>query len=252
VTAPAATPLLEGSNVTVKFGGLTAVGDMTLAVNRAQIVGLMGPNGAGKTTLFNALSGHQPVASGEIRINGVSVTKESAFSRARRGLARTFQLGGLVGDLTVLENIALGFDHGRRLGHPARSRSALIAAARAHLTAFGLEELEFVYANNLGAGLRRRVEVARVMAAEPTLVLLDEPAAGLAHDERDDLAKLLASLRDRGIGLLVTEHTSDFLFAVADQIVVMNFGRELLRGPADVVRSDQTVLSAYLGGQHQP
>ena len=252
MTASSPGPLLEGTNVTVRFGGLTAVGDMTLTVERAQIIGLMGPNGAGKTTLFNALSGHQSVASGEIRINGVSVTREPAFARARRGLARTFQLGGLVSDLTVLENVALGFDHGRRLGQPARSRSALIAAARKHLADFELDELAFVYANTLGAGLRRRVEVARVMAADPTLILLDEPAAGLALDERNDLAKLLTSLRDRGIGLLVTEHTSDFLFSVADQIVVMNLGRELLRGPADVVRSDQTVLTAYLGGEHHP
>jgi ABC-type branched-subunit amino acid transport system ATPase component len=135
------------------------------------------------------------------------------------------------------------------LHRPRRNRRALIDAARAHLTDFRLGEVEQAYAGTLGAGLRRRVEVARVMAATPKLVLLDEPAAGLTPAERDGLAELLVSVRDRGVGLLVTEHTSDFLFSVADEIVVMNFGRELMRGAADAVRSDHSVLAAYLGGE---
>jgi branched-chain amino acid transport system permease protein len=240
--------LLAATGVTVRFGGLTAVDDMSVDVHAGQIVGLMGPNGAGKTTLFNTLSGHQVVTSGRIAMDGREVTALPAHQRARLGLARTFQMGGLVSDLTVIENIALGLDHGRRLGQSRRGRGALIDAAREHLERFRLLDVADVYAGTLGAGLRRRVEVARVMAAEPTLVLLDEPAAGLTPGERDDLAELLASVKQRNVGLLVTEHTSDFLFSLADTIIVMNFGRELLRGTPEVVRNDRTVLAAYLGG----
>lgn len=241
-------PLLRAVGVTVRFGGLTAVDDMSVEVDAGRVVGLMGPNGAGKTTLFNTLSGHQSVTSGTIQIRGQEVTAQPAHQRARLGLARTFQLGGLVSDLTVIENMALGLDHARRLGRARLGRTALIAAAREHLARFRLLEVEDVYAGTLGAGLRRRVEVARVMAADPALVLLDEPAAGLTPGERDDLAELLVSVKERNVGLLVTEHTSDFLFSVADNIIVMNFGRELLRGTPDVVRNDRTVLAAYLGG----
>lgn len=240
--------LLAATGVTVRFGGLVAVDDMSVDVHAGQIVGLMGPNGAGKTTLFNTLSGHQVVTSGSILMNGRDVTALPAHQRARLGLARTFQMGGLVSDLTVIENIALGLDHGHRLGHGRRGRSDLVAGARDHLDRFRLLDVADVYAGTLGAGLRRRVEVARVMAADPALVLLDEPAAGLTPSERDDLAELLTSVKERNVGLLVTEHTSDFLFSLADTIIVMNFGRELLRGTPDVVRTDRTVLAAYLGG----
>lgn len=240
-------PLLSARSVTVKFGGLTAVDCVDGDVSPGEIVGLMGPNGAGKTTFFNALSGHQAVTEGTVTFAGTEVTAVRPHLRARMGLARTFQMGGLVLELTVLENVVLGLDHRQRISHRRQSRRELVHAATELLGRYGLA----AYANNvavtLGAGLRRRVEVVRVLAAQPRMVLLDEPAAGLSPDERDDLAELLRLIKAQDVAILVTEHASDFLFAVADRIMVMNFGKKLLEDVPSAVRTNATVLSAYLG-----
>jgi ABC-type branched-subunit amino acid transport system ATPase component len=235
------------NDIVVRFGGLTAVGGVSVALKPGRITGLMGPNGAGKTTFFNTLSGHQPVTSGQVFLKGKEVTGLSAHARARMGIARTFQLGGLVEDLSAIENIALGLDHGGRVTGKFLRRRQVRPAAEQILADFDLVDVANQLGSDLGAGLRRRVEVARAMAAEASVVMLDEPAAGLTVSERDELAALLATVAESGTAILVTEHSSDFLFNVSDEVVVMNFGEELRRGtPADI-KNDPAVVAAYLG-----
>ncbi|GAB3038591.1 ABC transporter ATP-binding protein [Parafrigoribacterium mesophilum] len=240
-------PILVAQDIVVRFGGLTAVDGVSVDLQPGRITGLMGPNGAGKTTFFNTLSGHQPVTSGQVFLKGKDVTGLSAHGRARMGIARTFQLGGLVEDLSAIENIALGLDHGGRMTGKFLRRRQVRAAAEQILADFDLADVANRLGSDLGAGLRRRVEVARAMAAEASVVMLDEPAAGLTVSERDELAALLARVADAGTAILITEHSSDFLFNVSDEVVVMNFGEELRRGtPADI-KNDPAVVAAYLG-----
>lgn len=239
--------ILVAKDIVVRFGGLTAVGGVSVELKRGQITGLMGPNGAGKTTFFNTLSGHQAVTSGQVLFKGQDVTGLSAHGRARMGMARTFQLGGLVEDLSAIENIALGIDHGGRVRNKFVRRREVRQAAEQILADFDLADVAGALGSDLGAGLRRRVEVARAMAAEASVVMLDEPAAGLTVSERGELAELLRRVAAGGTAILITEHSSDFLFNVSDEVVVMNFGEELRRGtPADI-KNDPAVVAAYLG-----
>lgn len=239
--------ILRAEDIVVQFGGLTAVGDVSIELSEGKITGLMGPNGAGKTTFFNAVSGHQAVTGGHVFVDDREVTKLPAHQRARLGIARTFQLGGLVDDLTAIENIALGLDHGSRVSGSFARRRELRQKATEVLERFDLLPVAHQLGSDLGAGLRRRVEVARAMAADARILMLDEPAAGLTVDERAELAKLLTDLAAGGTSVLITEHASDFLFNVSDEIVVMNFGRELRRGNPVDIKSDKDVVAAYLG-----
>ncbi|HSF26718.1 MAG TPA: ATP-binding cassette domain-containing protein [Actinomycetes bacterium] len=240
-------PLLRAVDIVVKFGGLTAVNGVSVELFPGRITGLMGPNGAGKTTFFNALSGHQLVTEGHVYMGEEEVTAVPAHGRARRGLARTFQLGGLIDDLSAVENVALGLDHGGRMSGTFISRRDLHRAAMDCLVRFDLVEVADQIGADLGAGLRRRVEVARAMAAGASIVMLDEPAAGLTVTERDELARFLTTVASEGTSILITEHSSDFLFSVSDEILVMNFGNELRRGAPAEIRNDPAVVAAYLG-----
>src|SRR5690606_29965843 len=170
---------LRATDIVVQFGGLTAVDHISIDLHRKRITGLMGPNGAGKSTFFNAVSGHQPLTSGRVELGGRDVTSLSAHRRARLGISRTFQLGGLIDDLTAMENIALGIDHAARMSGRMPRRREVRRIAHEVLERFGLVEVSSSLGEDLGAGLRRRVEVARAMAAQPSILLLDEPAAGL-------------------------------------------------------------------------
>ncbi len=239
--------ILRAEDIVVQFGGLTAVADVSIELFEGRITGLMGPNGAGKTTFFNAVSGHQAVTSGQVFLGDREVTNLPAHQRARLGIARTFQLGGLVDDLTAIENIALGLDHGSRVSGKFFRRREMREKASGVLERFDLLPVANQLGSDLGAGLRRRVEVARAMAADARVLMLDEPAAGLTVAERADLAKLLTDLAAGGTAVLITEHASDFLFSVSDEIVVMNFGRELRRGNPVEIKSDKDVVAAYLG-----
>jgi ABC-type branched-subunit amino acid transport system ATPase component len=240
-------PVLRADGIVVRFGGLTAVDGVSVDLHPGRITGLMGPNGAGKSTFFNAVSGHQALTAGHVELGGRDVTSLSAHRRARLGISRTFQLGGLVDDLTAVENIALGIDHAGRMSGRAARRGEVRRAAHEVLERFGLTEVTGSLGEDLGAGLRRRVEVARAMAAKPAVLLLDEPAAGLTIVERDDLAELIRRVADDGTAVLVTEHASDFLFTISHEIVVMNFGKELRRGGPAEIKNDSDVVSAYLG-----
>jgi ABC-type branched-subunit amino acid transport system ATPase component len=245
------TVVLEVVEASVHFGGLKAVDGVSFQIERGRVQGLIGPNGAGKTTLFNAITGHVSLTHGQIILRGRDITGEPSHRRARLGLSRTFQLGGLIDDLTAIENVALGLDHGGRMDASRRLRAIeLRPAARSLLNALDLLPIQDELASELPVGLRRQVEVLRAVAAQPELVLLDEPGAGLSELDRRHLASMISRLSSEGLNFLITDHSTDLVFAVSDDVLVMNFGQETARGAPEDVRRNPAVMDAYLGTQH--
>jgi branched-chain amino acid transport system permease protein len=250
-------PLLEVRDIRKAFGGLVAVKDITFSIRAGEIVGLIGPNGAGKSTTFNLISGVLPLTSGEVHLRGQRVDGLPSREVARRGLSRTFQHVKLVPDMTVLENVALGCY--------LRSRSGTLAAmlrldraeelralreAERQLKRVGLQAQMHELAGNLALGPQRLVEIARALASDPSLLLLDEPAAGLRHKEKQALAAVLRQLKDEGLSLLLVEHDMDFVMKLTDRIVVMEFGTKLIEGTPAEVQASSVVRAAYLGTEH--
>jgi branched-chain amino acid transport system permease protein len=247
--------LLRVDSVTKAFGGLLAVKNMSFELSAGEIVGLIGPNGAGKSTMFNLISGELPRTDGNIYIGSENISGMRPPQIARRGLSRTFQHVRLIPGMTALENVMIGtylrtndgiFSAGLRLNqtHEAQVR----AEAARQLRRVGLEDSMFVLAGNLSLGKQRIVEIARALCADPVLLLLDEPAAGLRHLEKQELARLLSDLRGEGLSVLIVEHDMDFLMNLVDRIVVMEFGEKLAEGLPKEIRSNPAVLEAYLGG----
>lgn len=243
---------LEVVDVTVRFGGLVAVSEVSFDIQRGEVMGLVGPNGAGKSTLFNAVTGVVKASSGSVAIFGRNVTTLPTHRRMRRGVARTFQLGGLVPGLTVLENVVLGVDH-RMRSHGSGRRSDgtsprhRVAAATEVLERLGLAEVAGTNARSLGSGTQRIVEVARCVASGAELMLLDEPGVGLTPDEREKLKSLVRTVSESGSAVLITDHDTDIVFSVSDRVVAMDRGARIAFGPAAAVRSDPAVQAAYLG-----
>lgn len=255
-TQPAAGDVvLEARNVTKRFGGLVANNAMNLDVRAGEVMALIGPNGAGKSTMFNCISGVNPPTSGEILFMGRRVDGLGARQIAQLGLSRTFQHVRLNAGMSVLENVALGA-HLR--GHRNFLQSAwrldrdeerrLLAEAAREIERCGLGEHTFDPAGSLPLGKQRVVEIARAMCADPCLLLLDEPAAGLRHLEKQALSDLLKKLRAEGMAILLVEHDMDFLMGLADRVVVMEFGQLLAAGTPKEIQSNPKVLEAYLGG----
>jgi len=250
-------PLLSVNGLTKRFGGVAALEDVSFQVDRGEIVGLIGPNGSGKTTLVNIVTGLTPADAGEVRLMGQDITHDPAFRIVQRGVARTFQLIELVDDMTCLENVAvarltkLGAGFGRsRSPTEVDAPFGLAKRQAAHLLErLGMLEAAFEPAGNLAQGLRRRLEIARALAAEPRLLLLDEPAAGLNEIEQQDLAIRLKGLRTSGLALVVIEHNVPFLMAIADRLVCLNAGRVIAVGKPSDVRADPNVVAAYFGAQ---
>ena len=249
--------MLRIRNLGVRFGGVVALHDVSLDLNRGEILGLIGPNGAGKTTLFNCISGLIAPNEGTIHFEGRSLRFAPPHERARRGIARTFQNLQLWGSMTVLENLQLPIDAIARrntlsdaLGLPFShfAERAASERARAILHALDLGRYRDRLAADLPAGIQRRVELGRALAMRPKLVLLDEPAAGLDAGETEHLAKLLHTVRERfRVSMLLVDHDMSLVMRVCDYIYVLDFGKVLSRGEPPVVRNDQKVIAAYLG-----
>ncbi len=247
--------LLEVRKARKHFGGLVAVSDLTFSIRSGEILGLIGPNGAGKSTMFNLISGALPLTSGDVVFRGESIAGRKPFEIARRGIGRTFQHVKLVPRMTVLDNVALGaylrggageLRSALRLDR-AEERRARAEAARA-IARVGLAEQMHAAAGSLALGRQRIVEIARALASDPALLLLDEPAAGLRFLEKEELATLLRQLKAEGMTVLLVEHDMDFVMGLTDRLVVMDFGEKLAEGiPAEIQRNP-VVLEAYLGG----
>ncbi|GGC87236.1 metal-dependent hydrolase [Chelatococcus reniformis] len=247
-------PVLAASHMRRSFGGLVAVDDVSFDVRAGEILGVLGPNGAGKSTLFNLISGTLPRSSGELSFLGQPLASVGARDMCRRGLARTFQHVKLVPDMSALENVAMGATQRGHCGLAAASlgldraeERRLLGWSQHLLARVGLADKAWEAAGSLPLGHQRLVEIARALAADPVLLLLDEPAAGLRANEKTDLARLLLELRADGLAILLVEHDMEFVSELADRLMVMNFGRLIACGQPGEVRANVEVQEAYLG-----
>ncbi|GHJ58961.1 ABC transporter ATP-binding protein [Nocardioides sp. OK12] len=248
---------LELSDVTVRFGGITALSEVGLSVRPGSVHGVIGPNGAGKTTLFNVACGFVTPDTGRIVREGRTLDKLAPHQLAGLSMARTLQGLGLFDRITVLDNVIVGADRhassgflGSLLALPGASREekALRERAMAVLADLGIEQYAGRYPASLPYPVRKRVALARALAAEPTLLLLDEPASGLSAAEMDELGDLVSSLGSR-MSVMLVEHHMDLVMRVCDEITVLDFGKVIAHGTPDEVRNDPAVLAAYLGDE---
>jgi branched-chain amino acid transport system ATP-binding protein len=250
-------PLLDVKNVTIRFGGLTAVSALNLTLQPRQLVGLIGPNGAGKTTIFNMLTGVYKPTEGEIRIWGVSTAALKPYQITALGVARTFQNIRLFKELSVLDNVKIG----GHIHYKYSSTSAVLHTTRFHdaestaeeeamrlLEIFGLASRAHFYAKNLPYGDQRRLEIARALSARPKLLLLDEPAAGLNTGETMQLMDKIHEIRDGfNVAILLIEHNMELVMGICERITVVSFGKTIAVGTPEEVRADPVVVEAYLG-----
>ncbi len=250
-------PLLHLDQVSVGFGGLLALDDVSMSVNPGEIVGVIGPNGAGKTTLFNIISGFVHPDRGSIAYRGKTLRKHRPHDLARLGIARTLQGVGLCAGLTALENVMLGAEPVLHsdivssflgLWRSSREERRVALRAREILTELGAGSVVDQYPRSLPYGMQKRTALARALMADPRLIMLDEPASGLSETDMASLGALLRGLTSR-MSVLLVEHHMDLVMSVCDQIVVLNFGRVIAEGTPAQIRSDAEVATAYLGDE---
>ena len=248
--------LLSVRAVTKRFGGLTAVDAVSFDVHEGTIKALIGPNGAGKSTLFNTLTGFDAPDEGSVLFQGAEVVGTKPREVVRRGLARTFQNTQLFDEMSALENVMVGMQahqHSGFLGSAVRAPAAVkeeresAAEAARLLRLIGIEEWAHTLAEDLPAGIRRLVEIARAMATGPKMILFDEPAAGLNATETAELVAALRRIRDGGVTVLVVEHDMGLVMQVSDEIVVLDRGAKIAEGPPRMIQKDPAVIAAYLG-----
>jgi branched-chain amino acid transport system ATP-binding protein len=244
--------LLEVRGASVHYGSVKAVDGVTVSVDGGEIVGVIGPNGAGKSSLCDALSGFVPLAGGSVRLADRDISRAAPHVRARRGLGRTWQSGELYEDLTVRENLLAVADIPRwwtmfaDVLHPGRSVSHAATVADL-LWAFGLEEVAGRTVSEIPQDKRKLVAIARALASEPAVVLMDEPAAGLNTEETAALGEQLRRLAGGGLGILLIEHDMELVLSVCDRILVLDFGRAIADGSPEEIVKDERVIGAYLG-----
>ncbi|MCQ9366842.1 ABC transporter ATP-binding protein [Brevibacterium sp. 50QC2O2] len=248
--------LVEVKGLTVKFGGLTALDNVTFDIKRGEILGLIGPNGAGKTTCFNAMTGVYKPSSGDVRLEGKSLLGKKKYQITRAGFARTFQNIRLFSEMSALENVAVGLDARHKTGmFSAMFRLPGHYREERQIIDRGMELLEFVGiadralhpAKDLPYGYQRRLEIARALATDPKILCLDEPAAGFNPKEKEELMELIRTIRDEGYTVLLIEHDMKLVMGVTDRIVVLEFGKKIADDVPKAIQEDPAVIAAYLG-----
>ena len=236
--------ILDIKNLTKDFGGLRAVDNLTLSIDAGQILGLIGPNGAGKSTAFNCIAGVYSPSEGEVYFNGAKINNEKPWNLCKRGLARTFQIVKPFSSKSVLYNVMVGsFANTDKRGEAEEKALEII-------TYLHLEDKKDMRAGNLTIADRKRLEIARALATEPRLLLLDEVMAGLRPTEVDEMVEIIKNLRDSGITVFVIEHIMRAIMALSDWIVVIHFGQKIAEGVPQTVASDENVIKAYLGEEY--